>query len=78
MHRYTAADSLAYHLTALRRRARNRPARESRPSDAATADHNERKRDIRFKWSSRLLRLSATLLFSGLLFFCLSLASFMF
>lgn len=78
MHRYTAADSLAYHLTALRRRARNRPARQSRPSDVAVASHDERKRDTRFAWSSRLLRLSVGLLFGGLLLFGLSLASFMF
>jgi hypothetical protein len=30
-----------------------------------------------FKWSLRLLRSSAALLFIGLVFFCLSLASFM-
>jgi hypothetical protein len=78
MHRYTSSDSLAYHLAALRLRARNRPAQGSKPSDVSFAEKEERQRNIRFKWSSRLLASSSTLLFVGLLLFCLALASFMF
>ena len=78
MHRYTAADSLTYHLTALRRRARCRPADGSRPSDLDLAHRQERKRDGHFRWSARLLRSAAALLFAGLFFFSLSLASLMF
>lgn len=78
IHRYTAADSLAYHLTALRRRARGRPAEAERPSDLDLARRQERKRDADFRWSSRLLRAAAALLFAGLLFFGLSLTSLMF
>ncbi len=77
-HRYTSADSLSYHLNALRRRARNRPAHESRPSDVALAERAERKRDLRFKWSALLLRSSAMLLFIALLLFCSSMANLMF
>lgn len=78
MHRYTSSDSLAYHLTALRHRARNRPAQDSKPSDVSIAENEERQRNIRFKWSLRLLQSSGALLFVGLLLFCLALASFMF
>jgi hypothetical protein len=78
VHRYTAADSLAYHLTSLRRRARNRPALGKRPSDKALADKNDRDRDRRFKWSAALLRLSVASLFLGLLLFCSSLAGITF
>jgi hypothetical protein len=78
MHRYTSSDSLAYHLTALRHRARNRPAQDSKLSDVSIAEKEERQRNIRFKWSLRLLQSSGALLFVGLLLFCLALASFMF
>lgn len=78
IHRYTAADSLAYQLTALRRRARNRPAQGDRPSDAELAKRQEAKRNALFQWSSRLLRISAWSLFAGLVLLCLSVASLMF
>jgi ABC-type siderophore export system fused ATPase/permease subunit len=78
IHRYTAADSLAYHLTALRRRARNRPKRQNVPSDAELAAGQDKKRDARFLWSGRLLRLSAGFLFSGLLIFGVFLTTLMF
>ncbi len=77
LHRYTSADSLAYHLTALRRRARNRPARDARPSDVVLARFDEKARDRRFRWSYVLLRLSAALLFLGLVLFCVSVATLM-
>ncbi len=78
LHRYTSSDSLAYHLTALRHRARNRAVQGSKPSDIAIAEAEERHRNIRFRWSLRLLQLSGVLLFIGLLIFCLALAGFMF
>jgi hypothetical protein len=78
LHRYASSDSLAYHLAALRHRARNRPAQGSKPSDVSLAEKEERHGNIRFKWSSRLLASSGALLFVGLLLFCLALASFMF
>jgi hypothetical protein len=78
LHRYASSDSLAYHLTALRHRARNRAALGSRLSDTAIAEKEELHRNIRFKWSLRLLQLSGVLLFMGLLIFCLALGSFMF
>lgn len=67
LHRYTAAGSLTYHLTALRRRERNRPGLEPKLSDVALAEREEGKRDQLFRWSSILLRISASLLFLGLL-----------
>ena len=78
VHRYTAADSLAYHLTSLRRRARNRPAEGKRPSDSRLADKQDSERDKRFKWSGILLKISIGFLFLGLLLFCFSLAELMF
>jgi hypothetical protein len=78
LHRYTAPDSLAYQLTALRRRARNRPAEGDRPSDVTLAERNERARDKRFKWSGFLLGCSAAFLFIGLLLFCSALGTLMF
>ncbi|HEX3684760.1 MAG TPA: hypothetical protein VHU83_19645 [Bryobacteraceae bacterium] len=78
VHRYTAADSLAYHLTSLRRRARNRPDAGPGASDVELADRQDRERDKRFKWSGTLLRLSVGFLFLGLLLFCSSLAALMF
>ncbi|SEB98364.1 hypothetical protein [Terriglobus roseus] len=78
LHRYAAADSLAYHLTALRRRSRNRPSSSKSPSDEELAKRQEIKRDRRFLWSGTLLRISIVLLFAGLVFFCLSMGSLMF
>lgn len=78
LHRYTAADSLAYHLTAVRRRARNRPATPVCPSDVELAVKQDSKRNRLFKYSERLLLSSVICLFSGLLFFCVSMASLMF
>ena len=46
-------------------------------SDVALAIEQEMQRNARLTWSARLLRLSATLLFLSLLFFCFCLASFM-
>ncbi len=66
-HGYTAADSLAYHLTALRRRARNRPSMGKRPSDVSIAAKQERGRDRRFLWSAILLLLAILALVLGLL-----------
>ena len=73
IHRYIAADSLAYQLTALRRRARNDASRGNCPSDVELADMDERERDRLFKLSSVLLRLSVCSLFLGLLLFFFSL-----
>jgi hypothetical protein len=78
IHRYTAADSLAYHLTALRRRARNRPAVGTQPSDETLAAIQDEKRNIRFLWSGRLLRFSAGCLFAGLVLFGTFLATLTF
>ena len=66
-HGYTAADSLAYHLTALRRRARNRPSKGKRPSDVSIAAKQERSRDRRFWWSAMLLLFAILALVLGLL-----------
>jgi hypothetical protein len=79
IHRYVAADSLAYHLVALRRRKRNRPGTPpTRPSDATIAAKEDVKRNARFLWSGRLLRISVFCLFVGLLLFCASMAFLMF
>ena len=78
LHRYTAADSLAFHLTALRRRSRNRPAKVGVPSDCELANKQEMGRDRRFQWANRLLLLSITLLFLGLVLFGAAAASIMF
>ena len=43
MHRYTSADSLAYHLEALRYRARNRVVCDAPISDPAPAKDEEQK-----------------------------------
>lgn len=78
IHRYTSSDSLAYHLAALRLRARNRSVEGSKPSDLDFAAKEERQRNIRFRLSLRLLQSSGLLLFIALLLFCIVLARFMF
>ncbi|MBI3278468.1 MAG: hypothetical protein HYZ57_01350 [Acidobacteria bacterium] len=67
--RYTAADSLAHHLTALRRRKRNRAAARRGPADAELAEKQFARRDALFKWSDRLLKASISLLLLGALLF---------
>ena len=71
-HRYTAAESLAYHLTALRRYKRLRPALGNRPSDIVLGDRQRKKRDTLFRLSDFLLRFSATTLIIGLAAFGLA------
>lgn len=78
IHRYIATDSLAYHLSALRLRARNRPAEDGRSSDSELAECEDNKRNRRFKWSRVVLSVSAASLFLGLVLFCVSLGSLMF
>lgn len=77
-HRYAAADSLAYQLTALRRRVRNRPANESHPSDSDLAARQEAERDKLFTRSEILLQSGVALLLAGVMCFGVSLAGMMF
>jgi len=78
VHRYFAADSLGYHLTAMRRRARNRPAgRVSRP-DYELAARQDKVRDKLFRRSAFALRCSIGCLLAGLVLFCAAMATFMF
>jgi hypothetical protein len=69
LHRNTASESLAYHLTTLRRYKRRRPARSDRPSDLELAARDTAKRDWFFKLSGLLLSASAVLLVIGVLAF---------
>jgi hypothetical protein len=73
-HRFTAMDSMAYHVAAMRLRARNLPARpekgdiKARKSDLDLAEEEVRARNWRFKASGRLLLASAFLLLLGVSF----------
>jgi hypothetical protein len=73
-HRFTAMDSMAYHVAALRLRARGLPARpteggqKARLSDLQQAHLEEKARDWRFKASGLLLTASAFLLLLGVSF----------
>jgi len=69
LHRNTASESLAHHLTALRRYKRLRPARGDRRGDLELAEHDRAKRDWFFKLSGFLLSASAVLLVMGVLAF---------
>jgi hypothetical protein len=70
VHRYTAAESLAYHVTALRRLKRNRRSRkENEPSDHQLAKEAHKKRDRLFLASGRLLKTSACCLILGVVAF---------
>lgn len=68
-HRNTASESLAYHLTALRRYKRGRPAQGKQPADFDVAAEQRKKRDLFFKASSLLLWTSAVFLVIGVLAF---------
>jgi hypothetical protein len=72
VHRYTAADSLAYHLTALRRYKRRRPASGNNRADIKLGDGNRKKRDMLFRFSDFLLRFSAAALIIGVAAFGLA------
>ncbi len=69
LHRNTASESLAYHLTALRRYKRRRPGHGNRPGDLALAAQERVTRDWFFKLSGFLLSASAVLLVMGVLAF---------
>lgn len=69
MHRYASADSLAYQLTMLRRRLRNRQAKPGKPSDMELAIRERKIRDKLFDRSGLLLKCSAAALFFGVVVF---------
>jgi hypothetical protein len=72
-YRYSAADSLAYHLTAMRRLARNRPSSNKSPSDVELAERNRKHRDILFLRCDRLLKVAMVTLLLGVGAFILTL-----
>lgn len=71
LHRFTAIDSMAYHVSSLRRRRRNRGALTKAdgrkiPSDEDVAKAEEKSRYWRFKLSGILLTTSAATLILGI------------
>jgi hypothetical protein len=78
VHRYFAADGLGYHLTAMRMRARNRPAGLVSRSDYELAMRQDRVRGKLFRWSTVALRCSIGCLLAGLVLFCAAMATLMF
>jgi hypothetical protein len=71
LHRFTAIDSMAYHVSSLRRRRRKRKAFTNAdgkkiPSDEDVAKDEENLRIWRFKQSGVLLTASATTLILGI------------
>jgi hypothetical protein len=75
IHRYTAADSLAFHLTMLRRYKRRRPGSTDHPSDLELAHRQQKERNRLFWLSGRLLRCSAGALMLGVAIFGLAMWS---
>ena len=67
--KYSSADSLAYHLTALRRRRRNRPSSGSRLSDIDLAKKQEAVRQKLFARCTMLLISSIAFLLVGVVSF---------
>lgn len=66
MHRYAAADSVSWHLQAMRRYERGYASEgEGRSADVSVADAERARRFAQFKWSSRSLLGSAIALGIG-------------
>ena len=78
LHRFTAIDSMAYHVSSLRRRRRKREEFTGAdgkiiPSDEDVAKDEENSRDRRFKLSGVLLTSSAATLILGIVLAALAL-----
>ena len=77
LHRFWAVDGLAYHLTALRRRIRNKPADDEHLSDEDQAEIDLASRDWRFKYCGWLLIFAGASLGAGLISFVFALQPLM-